>query len=69
MFIFSHKLAISLINVIFVARNALEAYFINSAALRDVWTYFAPFAIRGEYKFFKILFDRLSLEPTTILSG
>ena len=34
--VFSHKLAISLINVIFVAKKALEAYLINSAALLDV---------------------------------
>jgi len=46
--IFSHKLASSLIKVIFVARKALEAYFINSAALRVVLTYFAPFDISGE---------------------
>ena len=49
MSIFSHKLAISLINVILVARNAFDAYFINSAALLEVWTYFAPFTIKGEY--------------------
>ena len=46
--IFSHKLASSLIKVILVAKKALEAYFINSAALRDVLTYFAPFDISGE---------------------
>ena len=69
MFVFSHKLAISLIKVIFVARNAFDAYLINSAALLDVGTYFAPFAISGEYKFLRILLDFLSLEPTTTLSG
>ena len=46
---FSHKLANSLINVILVARKALEAYLINSAALLEVLMYFAPFEIRGEY--------------------
>ena len=54
---FSHKLANSFINVIFVAKNAFEAYFINSAARLDVVIYFAPLEIKGEYKFFNILFD------------
>ena len=67
--VFSHKFAISFINVIFVAKKAFDAYFISSAALLDVFKYWAPFEINGEYKFFKILFDFLSLEPTTILSG
>ena len=56
-------------NVIFVAKNALDAYLINSAALRDVWTYLAPLAIKGEYRFFKILLDFKSLEPIITLSG
>ena len=46
--IFSHKFASSLIKVIFVAKKAFDAYFINSAALLDVLTYFAPFDIKGE---------------------
>ena len=34
--VFSHKFAISLIKVIFVAKKAFDAYLINSAALLDV---------------------------------
>ena len=45
---FSHKLAISLINVILVAKKALEAYLINSEALLVVLIYLAPFEINGE---------------------
>ena len=67
--VFSHKFAISFINVILVAKKAFDAYFISSAALRDVWIYFAPLEIKGKYRFFKILFDFLSLDPTTTLSG
>ena len=52
-----------------MARNALEAYLINSAARLEVCKYCAPFEIRGEYKFFKIRLDFLSLDPTIILSG
>ena len=44
--IFSHRLAISLIKVIFVAKKAFEAYLINSAALLFVVRYCAPFDIR-----------------------
>ncbi len=32
-------------------------------------TYNAPFEIKGEYKFFKIRFDFLSLDPIIIRSG
>jgi len=46
--IFSHKFASSLMKVIFVAKKALDAYLISSAALLDVLTYLAPFDIRGE---------------------
>ena len=67
--VFSHKLAISFINVILVAKKALEAYLINSAARLFVETYFAPFEINGEYKFLSIFFDFYSFEPTTTLSG
>jgi len=67
--VFSHKFAISLINVIFVAKNALAAYLINSAALLFVDKYFAPLETRGEYKFFNILLDLTSFDPTTTLSG
>ena len=52
-----------------MAKKAFDAYLINSAALREVFKYCAPFDIKGLYKFFKIRFDFLSLEPTTILSG
>ena len=34
--------------VIFVAKKALDAYFISSAALLELLTYFAPFDISGE---------------------
>ena len=67
--IFSHKFAISLTNVIFVAKNAFEAYLINSAALLVELIYLAPFEIKGLYKFFNIRLDFLSLDPTMILSG
>ena len=67
--VFSHKFAISFIKVIFVARKAFEAYLINSAALLFVAMNLAPFEIKGEYKFFRIFFDFLSFDPTTILSG
>ena len=66
---FSHKLAISLINVILVAKKALEAYLINSEALLVVLIYLAPFEINGEERFFKILLLLTSLVPITILSG
>jgi hypothetical protein len=56
-------------NVIFVAKNALEAYLINSAALLEVLIYFEPLEISGEYRFFKILLDLLSFVPMTYLSG
>jgi len=46
--IFSHKFAISLINVILVAKKEFEAYLISSDALLVVFTYFAPFEINGE---------------------
>ena len=49
--IFSHKLDISFMNVILVARNALEAYFISSADLLELSKYFEPFEINGVYKF------------------
>ena len=52
-----------------MAKNALDAYLISSAALLEVWIYLAPLAIKGEYRFFKILLDFLSFEPITILSG
>ena len=42
---------------------------INSAALLEVCKYLAPLEIKGLYKFFKIRFDFLSLDPITILSG
>ena len=48
MFVFSHKFAISLINVILVARKAFDEYLISSAALLDVFIYFAPFDISGK---------------------
>ena len=67
--VFSHKFAISFIKVIFVARKAFEAYLINSAALLFVETNLAPFEINGEYKLFNILWDLLSFDPTTTLSG
>ena len=67
--VFSHRFAISLINVIFVARKAFEAYLINSAARLLVDTNFAPLEIKGEYKFFNIFSDFLSLLPITTLSG
>ena len=68
-FSFSHKLASSLTYVILVARNAFDAYLISSAALLDVFIYFAPFDIKGEYKFLNILFDFLLDVPITTLSG
>ena len=55
--------------VILVAKKALEAYLISSAARLDVLIYFAPFDISGEYRFFKILSVFLSLVPITTLSG
>ena len=67
--VFSHKFDISFIKVIFVAKKAFEAYLINSAALLFVDRNFAPFDISGEYKLFNILWDLLSFDPTTTLSG
>ena len=55
--------------MIFVAKKALDAYFINSAPLRDVTKNFAPLLISGKYRFFIIVNIFLSLEPITILSG
>src|SRR5210317_928157 len=46
--VFSHKFAISLIKVIFVAKKAFDAYLISSAALLLVEMNFAPFDINGE---------------------
>ncbi len=34
--------------VILVAKKAFAAYLINSAALLEVFTYLAPFEIKGE---------------------
>ena len=51
--------------MIFVAKKVFEAYLISSAALLLVDKYFAPLEINGEYKFFKIFEDFLSLDPTT----
>ena len=68
-FVFSHKFAISFMKVILVAKKALEAYLINSAALRFVKTYFAPFETSGAYRFFNIVLDLLSFDPITTLSG
>ena len=67
--IFSQRLATSLIKVIFVARNALDAYLINSAPLLLVVKYFAPLLISGKYNFFIILIALLTFVPTIILSG
>ena len=53
--VFSHKLAISFMNVIFVAKKALDAYFINSAPLRVVVKKLAPLFIKGWYNFFSVL--------------
>ena len=47
MFAFSHRFASSLINVILVARKALDAYFINSCALLEVEKNLAPLLING----------------------
>ena len=47
MAVFSHKFAISLIKVIFVAKKAFDAYLISSAALRLVEINFAPLEING----------------------
>ena len=44
---FSQRLDNSFIKVIFVARKALDAYFINSAPLLDVVKNFAPLFING----------------------
>ena len=67
--VFSHKFAISLIKVIFVAKKAFDAYLINSAARLFVDTNFAPLDINGEYRFFNIFLDFSSLQPITTLSG
>ena len=67
--IFSHKLDNSFINVILVARNALEAYFISSADLLELSKYFEPFEINGEYKFLSFCLALFDIAPTTILSG
>ena len=45
--VFSHKFAISFINVILVAKKEFEAYLINSAALLEVLIYLAPLDIKG----------------------
>ena len=45
---FSHKLANSLINEIFVAKKAFEAYLISSAPLLDVLKYLLVFLIIGK---------------------
>ena len=44
---FSQRLANSFINVIFVAKKALEAYLISSALLREVVKNLAPLFISG----------------------
>ena len=48
--VFSQRFAISLINEIFVAKNAFEAYFINSAALREVLKYLLLFFYNWQIK-------------------
>ena len=67
--VFSQRFAISLIKVIFVARKALEAYFISSAPLLFVAKKLAPLFIKGKYRFFIIVNALSWLEPITILSG
>ena len=54
---------------IFVAKKALEAYFINSAPLLFVEKNFAPFFIKGSYKVSNFFRTFLLFTPTTILSG
>ncbi len=67
--VFSHKFASSLMYEIFVARNALEAYFISSAPLLEVLKYLFFFLIIGKYRDCKILLAFLLFVPTTTLSG
>ena len=52
-----------------MAKNALAAYFINSAPLLFVVKNLDPLLIRGEYKLFIVLKIEDELEPITILSG
>jgi hypothetical protein len=66
---FSHKFAISLIKLIFVAKKALEAYFISSAALLEQGTKTAPLFTIGRYNSLNIFITLLSFAPITTRSG
>ena len=68
-FDFSHKFDNSLIKVILVAKKALDAYLINSAARLEVVKNLAPLLISGLYSVFIILNIFLLFDPTIILSG
>ena len=66
---FSHKLAISFINDIFVAKNELEAYFVISADLTSITITLFPVLKNGEYISCIIAVALSELEPITTLSG
>ena len=66
---FSHKFAISLIKLILVARKALDAYFISSAARLEQETKAAPLLIIGRYNSLNIFMNLLSFAPITTRSG
>ena len=66
---FSQRLDNSFINVIFVAKKALEAYFISSAPRLEVVKNFEPLFISGRYSFLIVLNTFLLFDPITILSG
>ena len=68
-FVFSHKLAISFIYDIFVAKKAFDAYLIISAPLLFVEKKTAPFLIKGSYKTSIFFSTFLLSDPITILSG
>ena len=66
---FSHKFAISFIKLILVAKKALDAYFISSAALLEEETKAAPLLTIGRYNSLNIFITFLSLAPITTRSG
>ena len=68
-FVTSQRLAISFIKVIFVAKNALDAYFISSALLLLTDKNFAPLLIIGKYNLSNIGFVFRLFDPIIILSG
>ena len=65
----SHRLAISFMNVILVAKNALAAYFVSSAERSSIKMIGLPWRTKGAYKRDIKSFARSDCVPITTRSG